>query len=610
MGERIRQYFQELQNAINDENYDDIIDISTEILRFMPDDPDALKCRGLAYINTKQFDEALQDYEKLKDKAYFEKAYCLYSLGRNQDCLKFITSLDSKLQSQERFIKLRAQTHLKLDQAKECLAQYKLIPKDEMEYYDYVNICAANAIEMDATAALETEEIGMKVKDDDVDGVEILYNTALACADCGNYEKAHELIKLGLSKTKPSSMYGQLLTLLETNIVAKSDEDKAASQYELFVDSEESHPYVKQIAASNFVALTGEKNVHNARKRMTLFDDTESYKSNRKNEIEAFFINTFLVYQKIGQSKSKVSKLIDRLADFPVDHLLSESLMQTLDPSAARDSQYTPLFVAQNLIQQKKFGEAAQSLVKSSLIQHPRTIAVVVELFAAANDLDAAIQYLQSSKLNTAAFYEFATNFSIAHGRFDIASVFADKFAKASNNSPQAVALQVDVLAETDIELAERRAQRLKAIDTSGIDFDELEQTQIKRGRQDASSVQEDNPLPRMFEVSETKKTRKPNSELSPEKLLKRLQKKKRRRRLQKPENYDPTRHMDPERWIRKSKRMGARRVKNQPKKGAKANPTKVEQAKAGDTAQPATPPPQQQKAKKNASKKKRKGGW
>ena len=67
----------------------------------------------------------------------------------------------------------------------------------------------------------------------------------------------------------------------------------------------------------------------------------------------------------------------------------------------------------------------------------------------------------------------------------------------------------------------------------------------------------------------EKKKQKRPLSEYTPEQLKKLKDKKRRRRRLQKPANYDPNRHMDPERWIKFKNRASQKRKgkKNQKKK-------------------------------------------
>jgi len=210
--------------------------------------------------------------------------------------------------------------------------------------------------------------------------VEPLYNVATACVDARNFEKASELVALGLSRADPKSTYGQLLELLRAQIAATTEPARAAEAFDAMTEDESANAYVRTVAAANCAALTLDTNVHLAKKRMSLFDDNRRYPGYRKSEVEPFLINRFLILHKIGQP-GKIKALVEFARGLPnFSRLVAESFDRTIDPMGAAATALSPLFVAQAFINQGKFADAARALAGSPLVRHPRTVAVVTEL--------------------------------------------------------------------------------------------------------------------------------------------------------------------------------------------------------------------------------------
>jgi signal recognition particle subunit SRP72 len=186
---------------------------------------------------------------------------------------------------------------------------------------------------------------------------------------------------------------------------------------------------------------------------------------------------------------------------------------------------------------------------------------VTTELFVAAQKLDEALKFLTKNSVEKSSFYEYVSLFAYRHGLYKEGLTWAEKYAALAKNS-KSLAVQVLLYAETDLELAERYASRFPVISVSQEELEELEKTPIQR-----TGLMEAEVAETVFGVEGGKRKRRPNSEMSPDKLKKRKEKKKRRRRLKKPVNYDPEKKPDPERWIRLDRRQvsGKRRKGKQP---------------------------------------------
>lgn len=581
MGDRAKEYFQALEAAIEDDDEEQIIEVASQLLNFIPNDVETRKCRAIAYLRSGKFQEAFADLEPLKN-VDFERCMCLYGLGKYRDVLTFIGKLPPAVADEPRWQRLREQVYFRFDDAQALRDLYShqdfaAIDEDERSER-LVNISAGLAVIGDVDGALGL--LGEDAR------VEQIYNTATACVNAGHLEKATELIERGLAKCPEKSTYRQLLGLLKLQLTSRTQPEAAADDYLKMVDDEEANQYVRTVAASNYAALTLETNVNGARKKMSFFDDNKKYDGYRKCEIEPFLINRFLILHKIGQP-NKVKALIEFAKSLPsMDKLIAESFDRTVDPMKAAPTKLSPLFIAQALINQNKFVEAAELLAKSELIQHPRTIAVVTELYLTAQKMDisagkpdegklkvdAAIKFLNTVKCDLPEFMEFAAMFCFHCGYYKESAAFADKLVKARKD-PRSTSVQAVALSHTDIEMAERYVSRLQVPDVDPAKLDALEATPVEAARAAGEAPAGDV----LFDVEGKKKVKRPLSEMSPEKLRKLKEKKRRRRRLQKPANYDPNKKMDPERWIPFKKRAANRKKRKtqnkkqqQQKKGGK----------------------------------------
>lgn len=101
-----------------------------------PEDADALKCKLVALINLKKFQEAIAVFDKapsLSTACAFEKAYALYRLNRHAEALAVIEAATPKKGVDVRVDLLRAQVLYRLGRYHECGEVYGGLEDDETD---------------------------------------------------------------------------------------------------------------------------------------------------------------------------------------------------------------------------------------------------------------------------------------------------------------------------------------------------------------------------------------------------------------------------------------------------------------------------------------------
>ena len=587
MSDRAKEYFIQLQAAIDNENNADIIDISTQILNFMPDDLETKQCRIVANLMEENFDDAWSDLKTIKG-CEFEKAYCLYKQEKYQESYDIISKLSDKVKNEPRFLQLSAQVLFRLDRGPESLALYDKLPEDEITEETLVNISAACALSHSSERALKCVQENSLVQQ--------IYNTAVALVEDGQKEKALEFIEKGYAmEENKDSLISNLFQILRTLVQGDSTDFQPAKILLQIAENENANNYARAIAACNYVAFSPEdKQSH--KKLRHLYSDIYSQNGIRNNEVEACLVNTFVLAHQFGETKKAQGLLEESSKLTRIDPLIPESFARTIDPTKAKLTKYTPIFNAQAKIQAGEYVDAANILMKTEFAEKPRTVAVISELFVAGKDERAALEFIKKSKDDSAAFLEYAARFALKHGAPQDAAKYAERLTKVTQNAPYAVSLLATTYASFDLEMAERYTQRLHTQGISDAEADELEAAQLVTKL--SAATEEPKEAITAFDTIEVKAKAKRNLENMSEEKLKALKAKhKRRRRLQLPRNYDPNRVPDPERWTRKSQRLTA--------KGRKK--PKAPQAKSaglgGKAIEAPKPNPPQNKPKKGKNK-------
>jgi signal recognition particle subunit SRP72 len=212
-----------------------------------------------------------------------------------------------------------------------------------------------------------------------------------------------------------------------------------------------------------------------------------------------------------------------------------------------------------------------------------------VQLFVTAGKPEEAVAFLKTVKPVNREFLEFAALFALKAGFVKEATAWADQLSaedraqKASaERLRRSAAIQALIMSETDLELAEDRVSRFAVPKLSEAELDALEaSTKLPEVKEEKAEVAV--AVAQAFGVEGVKKRRRIVPGMTVEKIKKIKDRKRKRRRLQKPRNYDPSKIPDPERWTPMNKRTGKRKKKavvNQPKGGAAGQGAKKAPAK------------------------------
>jgi tetratricopeptide (TPR) repeat protein len=106
------------------------------VLAQAPEDADALKCKLVALINLKRFDEAIAVFAtapSLSTSCAFEKAYALYRLNCHAEALEVIEAATPKKGVDVRVDLLRAQVLYRLGRYHDCGEVYGALEDDETD---------------------------------------------------------------------------------------------------------------------------------------------------------------------------------------------------------------------------------------------------------------------------------------------------------------------------------------------------------------------------------------------------------------------------------------------------------------------------------------------
>lgn len=141
--------FTRLQRAIEDEEDEQVLDLTKTILELSRDDPDAIHCRLISLIHLSRFDSALELIHKLNKKRkssegklfQLEEAYCLYRLEKYGETVSILSRLS---QDSVQVGELVAQVAYRQEQYSKALETYQwLLEEDKNQQERVANYYAA-----------------------------------------------------------------------------------------------------------------------------------------------------------------------------------------------------------------------------------------------------------------------------------------------------------------------------------------------------------------------------------------------------------------------------------------------------------------------------------
>ncbi|CAE5963305.1 unnamed protein product [Arabidopsis arenosa] len=560
--------------------FEQVVKVADQVLSILPSDEDAIRCKVVALIEAKKFNDALSVinlFHKLPIDLGFQKAYCLYRLKKFDEAFVSLKGLkrDSKT------LLLEAQILNRLGKVDACVDMYQKLSKSKIEWLE-VNLVAALIAAGKASQVLKALE-SLKIKPTTT--YQLAYNTACSLIENNNYVDAEQLLLTArricqetLTDDKSSD-----LAYIETDLASIAVQlayvqqvlgqtQESTSSYVDIIKRNLGDEFTLAVAVNNLVAFKGSKDIADGLRKFDMLKEKESQsfqlsqaldaKLSQKNK-EAIYANRVLLLlhaNKMDQARELCAALPGMFPESVVPTLLQAAVLVRENKAAKAEellgqcaekfpekSKVVLLARAQIAASASHPHIAAESLSKIPDIQHlPATVSTIVALKERAGDndgasavLDSAIKWWSNSMTESnklSVLMPEAAAFKLRHGQEEEASRLYEEIVK-NHSSIDALVGLVTTLAQVNVEKAETYEKQLKPLPgLKAVDVDNLEKTSGAKPIEGtaASSSQE-----------EVKK-----------------EKAKRKRKPKYPKGFDPENPgppPDPERWLPRRDRSSYR---------------------------------------------------
>lgn len=189
--QELPRLFSRLQRVIEDEDDEEVLNLTKKILEISRDDPDALHCRVVSMIHLSRFEPALQLIRSINKRRKggegkvfrLEEAYCLYRQEKYQDTLSVLSTLPK---DEAKVMELEAQVAYRQENYQKAQALYEQLlglEKDQEErranYYAASSLCGDNV---------------ERTSPDITNTMEQCFNLACSCLLSGRGQDAMELL--------------------------------------------------------------------------------------------------------------------------------------------------------------------------------------------------------------------------------------------------------------------------------------------------------------------------------------------------------------------------------------------------------------------------------
>ncbi|KAG7589268.1 Tetratricopeptide-like helical domain superfamily [Arabidopsis suecica] len=559
--------------------FEQVVKVADQVLSILPSDEDAIRCKVVALIEAKKFNDALSVinlFHKLPMDLGFQKAYCLYRLKKFDEAFVSLKGLkrDSKT------LLLEAQILNRLGKADACVDMYQKLSKSKIEWLE-VNLVAALIAAGKASQVLKALE-GLKIKPTTT--YQLAYNTACSLIENNNYADAEQLLltakricqetvtddkssDLAYIETDVASIVVQLAYVQQ--VLGKTQE--STSSYVDIIKLNLGDEFTLSVAVNNLVAFKGSKDISDGLRKFDRLKEKDSQnfqlsqaldaKLSQKNK-EAIYANRFLLLlhaNKMDQARELCAALPGMFPESVVPTLLQAAVLVRENKAAK----------AEELLGQcaEKFPEKSK-LVLLARAQIAASSALAGDNDGAAAVLDSAIKWWSNSMTESnklSVLMPEAAAFKLRHGQEEEASRLYEEIVK-NHSSIDALVGLVTTLAHVNVEKAETYEKQLKPLPgLKAVDVDNLEKTSGAKPIEgaSASSSQE-----------EVKK-----------------EKAKRKRQPKYPKGFDPANPgppPDPERWLPRRERSSYRPKRKDKRaaqiRGSQGAVTKVNQEAAPST--------------------------
>lgn len=657
----VSQLFSELEQCGIAGNYTKGLKVANKILEKIPNDKDAFQGKIVCFIQQGKIHDALQILKSNRIKKgivlAFEEAYCFYYLHKTKEALEILTAIEEpSLREKE----LLAQVYYRLEEYQKCYDLYSdLIKNSQDDFGDERETNLAAVI-----AASHSSQDSHIINGDGLrdDTYELCYNAS--CLSIANGEinvaaekllKAQELCRKSMeedgdvTEEELESELGVLRVQLGYTCQIQGKDDEAMKLYNQVLKSRPNDIAISAVASNNVVSLNKDRDIFDSKKKIKVAtaDGTETKLNYQQRQNIAFNKCLVLMYSNQNDAcRQSASQLQQKYpeSDFPV--LIQAALLfrekqfheavKTLETrleTHSKCSMQVSLSVVQLHLVLGNSIEACKRLRSIEAINHrPGVVAVLVNLYTHAGDIDTAVQVLDDAveyaKKNEATVSQDElmsllrenVAYKLKRGKTKEAVTVLEYLHDLDPNDLKTIAQLVAAYSQIDSKKAEYYSKKLPPLEGDQVDVDALEVSLGTRYTRKTTKI-----------ASEGLKER-----LKTEEKQDVIAKRKRKKKPGKlPKNYNPEIDPDPERWLPRRERSyfkGKRQKKassvGKGTQGATAShdsPSARATSSPKASSPPGTPggtstsstagivPPRQQQpqaSKKKQRPKKKKGGW
>eukprot|EP00112_Aurelia_sp_Birch-Aquarium-sp1_P018323 Seg4357.1 transcript_id=Seg4357.1/GoldUCD/mRNA.D3Y31 product="Signal recognition particle subunit SRP72" protein_id=Seg4357.1/GoldUCD/D3Y31 len=657
----VEKLFTELNNLAQIGEYGRAQKVANKILKEIPNDIDALKCKVICLLQQSCFSEGLDVIQSIERKGIldlpFEKAYCQYRLN---DLKASKETLENISEPGLREKELLAQVLYRLEDYSSCLEIYKDLIKNFQD--DFGDEREANMLAVIAAAKFwKDAEIGEASSRDDT--FELCYNYACLLVAKGDLEMAQKKLEKAEDLCRKSLQEDPDLT--EEELQAEIDKelgviraqmafikqmkgktDQSLQIYNQVLKTIKSKPSdadaLAAVVSNNIVTINKDKDVFDSKKKLKMMsaNGLEHKLSSKQQEMLEMNKGLFYLFtNQIDSCKKNIAKLRDAYSSTEKAALLQAAmLIRDKHPEQAiksmKDmvensdaSSEIQLALAQLYLTRGKFRDAGQVLRSIKQFENtPAMVSFLVSLYTHLDDMDEAVEILdnainasdQHNKSTLLKLMRKNASYKMRHGLAKEALVALERLRSKDPGDLKTLAKIITAYSQINPKKAEEYSESLPPFTHNDvIDVDALESKHLMGSVKFSKKAQNENDLEKQRD----------------EIIIKKKKKKKRKPRM--PKSYNPDVDPDPERWLPRWERSTFKHRKQ--KRGqilrgpqgsvAQETPTSPKPtataAGASSTSPAASPqpgaaaasnvvPPRQQKPQgaKAKPKKKKKGGW
>ncbi len=581
----LSKLFSQLQLAGEDGDYEWGLEVAEQILQIVPDDPDALLCRLVSFIQLSEFEDGLKEINRLSKAAgnevyLYEKAYCQYKLERYQHSLKTLSNLPPEEQSSIRVLDLTAQIYYRLENYVKSAETFQKGRTCEDSQERSANMAAALSYCNSDTVTTLLSSLPVPE-----DTMEQCFNMATSILNV--YSDKDHLNEAELLLQKSEKLCEEMIADDEDNeqelipiqiqlaycLQCKGQHEQALAMYASVLKQRPSSLVHTIVAANNVIVLNGDKDIFDSKKKIKLVSNEQGIKKLNSKQQAVVHFNRCLFALQINQLEQcrqllqefKTSKKTEEVILIEAALLNRE---KKLSECCACIEQYIKnkpcsilvyLTLAQCYLSQGNQAKVCEVLENvPEVTRYLGIVSVLVSLYAAVGTddkikvlLDNVIAYWKhKGKVTSSVERVFWTigQYKLHHGFPEEAASIFEYLYNQDKSNIRYLANLISAYSRYNTQKAEELGRQLSQsyAALSTIDVDSLEQMPSFRHTR--------------RQVAKNEVTK--NNQMNPTETGK---EKKKKRKPKLPKNYDPTKPPDPERWLplrersyyRKSKKKG-----------------------------------------------------